>query len=228
MRTIENVVRAILREAGIKLGTPSRTDFTDRVRRTMPGRRSGDATFEPLLAILATMLREFARLTKQVLDIVRDEGLPAPDERSGRRSDHGAGLPGDDRPARTLQDARETLALIWALPRRAINRAKRTFRADQPMRRRTRAHGPLRGRPLLCSYAASKWSALRAWGMQIAKHRGMARARVAVARKLAIILHRMWIDEAEFRFGKEQPANRPSHHGRRGLRRNRRAANNPR
>ena len=48
-----------------------------------------------------------------------------------------------------------------------------------------------------------KWSSLRAWGMKIAKHRGMARARVAVARKLAVILHRMWRDETEFRFGKE-------------------------
>src|SRR4051812_8959553 len=39
-----------------------------------------------------------------------------------------------------------------------------------------------------------KWSALRAWGMKVAKARGMARARVAVARKLAVILHRMWSD----------------------------------
>jgi hypothetical protein len=50
---------------------------------------------------------------------------------------------------------------------------------------------------------SKKWSSLRAWGMKIAKHRGMARARVAVARKLATILHRMWIDNAEFRFGQE-------------------------
>jgi len=35
-----------------------------------------------------------------------------------------------------------------------------------------------------------KWSALRAWGMNVAKRRGMARARVAVARKLAMILHK--------------------------------------
>jgi transposase len=48
-----------------------------------------------------------------------------------------------------------------------------------------------------------KWSSLRAWGIQIAKRRGMARARVAVARKLAVILHRMWRDQTEFRFGKE-------------------------
>jgi transposase len=48
-----------------------------------------------------------------------------------------------------------------------------------------------------------KWSSLRAWGMKVAKARGMARARVAVARKLAVILHRMWSDETEFQFGRE-------------------------
>ncbi len=36
-----------------------------------------------------------------------------------------------------------------------------------------------------------KWSALRAWGMKVAKLRGMAHARVAVARELAVILRRM-------------------------------------
>jgi hypothetical protein len=41
--------------------------------------------------------------------------------------------------------------------------------------------------------------------MQIAKRRGMARARLAVARKLATILHRMWVDGTEFRWGKEVP-----------------------
>jgi len=53
---------------------------------------------------------------------------------------------------------------------------------------------------------STKWSALRAWGMSIAKRRGMARARVAVARKLAVILHRMWADGSEFRWGKQAAA----------------------
>lgn len=53
---------------------------------------------------------------------------------------------------------------------------------------------------------SKKWSSLRAWGMNIARRRGMARARVAVARKLAVILHRMWADATEFRFGKEPAA----------------------
>ncbi|ESW80639.1 hypothetical protein X770_30735 [Mesorhizobium sp. LSJC269B00] len=39
--------------------------------------------------------------------------------------------------------------------------------------------------------------------MNMARRRGMARARVAVARKLAVILHRMWAHATEFRFGKE-------------------------
>lgn len=53
---------------------------------------------------------------------------------------------------------------------------------------------------------SKKWSSLKAWGMGIAKRRGMARARVAVARKLATILHRMWSDGTQFRFGKETGA----------------------
>lgn len=50
---------------------------------------------------------------------------------------------------------------------------------------------------------SKKWSSLKAWGMGLAKRRGMARARVAVARKLAVILHRMWSEGTEFRFGRE-------------------------
>ena len=34
----------------------------------------------------------------------------------------------------------------------------------------------------------------------------MARARVAVARKLAVVLHRMWVDGTEFRWGREPAA----------------------
>ena len=45
-----------------------------------------------------------------------------------------------------------------------------------------------------------KWSSLRAWGMKIAKRRGIQKARIAVARKLAVILHRMWITESDFRW----------------------------
>ena len=43
------------------------------------------------------------------------------------------------------------------------------------------------------------FSSLKAWGLKIAKKRG-PRACVAVARKLAVIMHAMWRDGTEFHF----------------------------
>lgn len=50
---------------------------------------------------------------------------------------------------------------------------------------------------------SSQWSPLKAWGMKLVKSRGHRRAVIAVARKLAVILHRMWIDDTQFRWGTE-------------------------
>lgn len=206
MRTIENVVRAILREAGVKLGTPSRAAFADRV-----GELAGDdpavmPLVEPMLTILATMLRELARLTKQVLVIVRDEKVC-------RRL---MSVPGVgpitalafratiDRPDR-FRHSRDVGAHLGLTPARYQS-------GETDIQGRVSRCGDELARTALYEAAHSllvrskKWSSLRAWGMAVAKHRGMARARVAVARKLAVILHRMWSDETEFRFGREPSA----------------------
>ena len=51
-----------------------------------------------------------------------------------------------------------------------------------------------------------KWSWLRAWGIRVAQRRGVRRAIVAVARRLAVVLHRMWVDGSEFRWSKDSIA----------------------
>jgi len=51
-----------------------------------------------------------------------------------------------------------------------------------------------------------KWSALKAWGMRLAKRNGLRKAKVAVARKLAVILHRMWVDGTEFNWSTKKAA----------------------
>ena len=51
-----------------------------------------------------------------------------------------------------------------------------------------------------------KWSAVKAWGAKLAKRNGLRKAKVAVARKLAVILHRMWIDGTEFNWSKKEIA----------------------
>ena len=50
---------------------------------------------------------------------------------------------------------------------------------------------------------SARWSPLKAWGMKLAKTRGHRRAVIAVARKLAVIMHRVWIDDTQFRWGTE-------------------------
>lgn len=203
MRAIENVVRAVLREGGVKLGTPARAAFAGRVRELT----SDDALLmplvEPLLAILATMGDQLARLTKQVLDITRQEEVC-------RRL---MSVPGVgpitalafratiDRPDR-FRRSRDVGAHLGLTPARYQS-------GETDISGKVSRCGDELARTALYEAAhtllvrSRKWSALRAWGMKVAKARGMARARVAVARKLAVILHRMWSDETEFRFGKE-------------------------
>ena len=50
----------------------------------------------------------------------------------------------------------------------------------------------------------NKWSWLKAWAMQIARRRGMKKAIVALARRLAVIMHRIWVDGTEFQWTREQ------------------------
>jgi transposase len=206
IRSIENVVRAILREGGIKLGTPSRAGFAGRVRDLAGDNALLMTLVEPLLAILATMLDQLARLTKLVLDIVRQEKVC-------RRL---MSVPGVgpitalafratiDRPDR-FRRSRDVGAHLGLTPARYQS-------GETDIQGKVSRCGDELARTALYEAAhtllvrSKKWSSLRAWGMKIAKNRGMARARVAVARKLAVILHRMWRDEAEFRFGKDPSA----------------------
>jgi len=203
MRTIENVVRAILREAGIKLGSPGRAAFVARVREVAGADRAVMPIVEPLLAILIRMLEEFARLTKQVLAIVRKEEVC-------RRL---MSVPGVgpitalafratvDRPDR-FRRSRDVGAHLGLTPARYQS-------GETDIQGKVSRCGDELARTALYEAAHSllvrskKWSSLRAWGMNIAKRRGMGRARVAVARKLAVILHRMWSDATEFRYGKD-------------------------
>lgn len=49
----------------------------------------------------------------------------------------------------------------------------------------------------------TKWNWLKVWAMQIAKRSGFKRAVVALARRLAVVLHRMWVDGTDFRWARE-------------------------
>src|SRR5260370_25584747 len=46
----------------------------------------------------------------------------------------------------------------------------------------------------------TRFSKLKRWGIDVAKRRGSKRAKVALARKIAVILHRMWVDGSTYRW----------------------------
>jgi transposase len=55
-------------------------------------------------------------------------------------------------------------------------------------------------------HRTTKWSSLKAWGTKLAKRVGMKRAKVAIARKLAMILHCIWVDGTSFNWGQAKAA----------------------
>lgn len=50
--------------------------------------------------------------------------------------------------------------------------------------------------------SVQSWGALKTHGLRIAPQTSMMNAIVAVARKLAVIMHRLWVDESKFLIGK--------------------------
>ena len=48
----------------------------------------------------------------------------------------------------------------------------------------------------------ARFSTLKYWALEVSKRRGMWRAKIALARKLATMLHRMWVDGTEFRWAR--------------------------
>jgi transposase len=55
-------------------------------------------------------------------------------------------------------------------------------------------------------HRTKKWSSLKAWGTKLAKRIGLKRAKVAIARKIAVILHCIWVDGTSFEWGQRKAA----------------------
>jgi transposase len=205
-RDVENGIRALLREVGLKVGTPSRKDFPARVRELAADDPVLASLADSLLSVVEIMTQEVDRLTKRVLDEVHIEPtcrrlMTVPGVGPLTALAFRATIDQPDR----FRKSRDVGAHLGLTPRRYQS-------GETDVQGRISRCGDELARTALYEAAHSllmrstKWSALRAWGMNIAKRRGMARARVAVARKLAVILHRIWADGSEFRWGKQTVA----------------------
>lgn len=200
---IEGTIRGLLKVYGLKIGAIHRNRFAARVVELLEMAELPDlsAAIEPLLRV-----REGLRTERKALD--RTLAAAARHSDVGRRlmTIPGVGpvttlayIATVDDPGR-FGTSKALGAHLGLTPR--VYQSGEIDRSGQISK-----CGDRMLRHLLYEAASAlmtrtrKWSRLRAWGVAVVKRRGMKRATVAVARKLAVIMHRIWVSGEEFDFG---------------------------
>src|SRR5215468_3531910 len=206
LRDIELSLRGILRGFGLKVGKVTDKTFEARIRELVTGHPMLEQIAEAMLAARAMLLEQFNKLHKAVLKIVRHDEvcrrfMTTPSVGAIVAITYKSAL---DDPGR-IKKSRNAGPLFGLTPKRyqsgqtdvtgGITRV-----GDEMVRTALyEAANVLLSR-------VTRFSALKRWGLEVAKRRGLKRAKVAVARKLAVILHRMWIDSSTFRWTKTEAA----------------------
>jgi transposase len=203
---LEQTLRGLLRGFGLKVGDVSRGKLPARVRELAAGHAMLEKIVEPLLAAREAMWREFAKLHREVLAIVKEDQvcrrlMTVPGVGAVVSLTYKAAV---DDPGR-FKRSKSVGAFFGLTPKRyqsgetdvtgGITRV-----GDASVR--TALHDAANA--LLTR--GTRFSALKRWAVDVAKRRGMRRAKVALARKLATVLHRIWADGTEFVWGKEKTA----------------------
>jgi transposase len=200
-QTITNTIRGLLKTFGITIRRGASGPFAPRVREHFENNPNLAAVIEPLLVAWQVIREQVAVLDKQVLARAKSDAV-------ARRL---MTIPGVgvivamaytaviDDPARFRRSS-AVGAYLGLTPRRYqsgdVDRAGRISKCGD---RLLRAYLFEAATTLLSRGA--KPSELKSWGMALAKRIGLRRARVAVARKLAVIMHRIWVDDTEFLAG---------------------------
>ena len=203
---VESGIRGLLRGFGLKVGPISRGRFDMRIRELVDGHDVLETVIGSMLAVRAALQDEFARLHRELLALVRADPICRQ-----LMSVPGVGAivaitfkSGVDDPTR-FRRSRDVGAHFGLTPRKyqsgeldvtgsitkVGDRMVRTalYEAASVMLTRTVRISPL-----------------KSWALGVAKRRGTNKARVALARKLGVILHRMWVDGTDFRWSNEETA----------------------
>jgi transposase len=196
----ESCIRGSLKVFGLKVGAVTKRMFEARVRELIDERAPLIAVVEPLLRARALIMTEHNRLYRMIVKAVQRDPVC-------RRltSVPGVGAlvaltyrTGIDVPARFAR-SKAVGAHFGLTPRKhqsgEVDRMGRISKVGDEMVRTAlyEAANVMMSRVV-------KWSALKAWAMRVAKRQGPKKAKVALARKLAVILHRIWVDGTEFRW----------------------------
>jgi transposase len=209
-RDIENQIRGLLKNLGLVIGRAKMNTFAARAAELAEDRPELAAAVDPLLKAREAVGQQIMVLDRKVLRLARNNAQV-------RRFMTAAGvgpvtalcfLATIDEPAR-FKRSRSVGAYAGLTTRRyASGEIDWTGRISKCGDKMLRSYLYEAASVLLTRVA--KWSALKAWGVRLAKRSGLRKAKVAVARKLAVILHRMWIEGTEFKWSSKETTNQPA------------------
>jgi transposase len=203
---IENDLRATLRNFGLKVGIVGTVKFEARIKELVENLPDVAVLVEPLLVVRRVLREQVSMLHRRLLAIVRDDDvcqrlMTVPGVGAVVALTYRATV---DVPAR-FRNSKAVGAVFGLTPSRyqsgESDRIGRISRCGDEM---TRTMLYEAAQSMLVRSA--KWSWLKAWAIKIARHRGMNKAIVALARRLAVIMHRIWVDGTEFRWTREVAA----------------------
>jgi transposase len=207
-RDIENQIRGLLKNLGLVIGQAKMNVFSVRAAELVEARPELAAAIEPLLKAREVVGRQIADLDRKAMRLARNDAqvrrfMTAPGVGSITALCFLATIDDPTRFKRSRSvGAYVGLTTDGTHPARSIGQAGSRNAAML----RSYLYEP--ANVLLTRVA--KWSALKAWGVRLAKRSGLRKAKVAVARKLAVILHRMWIEGTEFSWSSKEAANQPA------------------
>jgi transposase len=203
LRDVESSIRAILRGFGLKVGAISKGKFEARIGELVAGQAMLERIALPLLRARASLRAEYATLHGELLKAVREDevcrrlmtipGVGAVVAMTFRSA--------IDQPER-FEHSKAVGAHFGLTPRKyqsgEIDRTGRISKVGDAMVRTA-----LFEAANVMLTRAVRFSALKAWALRVASRQGMKKAKVALARKLAVVMHRMWLDGTEFRWGRQ-------------------------
>jgi transposase len=203
---VENDLRGTLRNFGLKVGIVGKLKFEARIKELVENLPDLVVLVEPLLMVRRVLREQIGILHRRLLAIVRDDEvcrrlMTIPGVGPVVALTYRATV---DVPAR-FKNSKAVGAVFGLTPSKyqsgEINRTGAISHCGDEMMRVMLYEAP---QSMLTR--TIKWSWLKAWAMKIARHRGMKKAIVALARRLAVIMHPIWVDGTEFQWTREAAA----------------------
>jgi transposase len=197
---VELSIRGILRGYGLKVGEVSRGRFEARIRELTAGHAILETVIGAMLAARMALWNEFTRLHREMLKIARADMvcrrlMTTPGVGALVALTYRSAV---DDPSRFGKSA-ATGAYFGLTPKKyqsgETDRDGGVSKVGDGMVRTAlfeAAH--------IMLTRATRFSSLKRWALGVAQRRGMKRAKVALARKLGVVLHRMWVDKTDFRW----------------------------